>query len=220
MQRGFLWDLRHVAVSQQLSERSVFFGRSEQKLPSTFRRKSKRFVSLNYRLAGRFLSLASEDLLITSVLWRRIPIYGYKLVWEQSDCAADCEAAACQPLCDSRLSLTSQMGCNCLINPMFVSFYAFYYGLFSLLAISSAGFSPRGEWRSTADSSAARLALLLWGCGVTFCRGCEHRGRRRLVFLMNVSLMYSVWSCLINDNNIFGVIVSVHPDLVMMCLGF
>lgn len=55
-------------------------------------------------------------------------------LWEQSNC----KKPNCQPVCDSRLSLTSQMGCNCLINPMFVGFYAFYYGLFSLRAISSA----------------------------------------------------------------------------------
>lgn len=51
----------------------------------------------------------------------------------------------CQPVFCSRLSLTSQMGCNCLINPMFVSFYAFYYGLFSLRAVSSADLPSLGE---------------------------------------------------------------------------
>lgn len=51
----------------------------------------------------------------------------------------------CQPVFCSRLSLTSQMGCNCLINPMFVSFYAFYYGLFSLRAVSSVDLPSLGE---------------------------------------------------------------------------
>ncbi len=37
------------------------------------------------------------------------------------------------------------MGCNSLINPMFVSFYAFYYGLFSLHAVSSADLPSLGE---------------------------------------------------------------------------
>lgn len=49
------------------------------------------------------------------------------------------------PVCNSRLSLTSQMGCNCLINPMFVGFYAFSYGLFSLRAVSSADSPSLGE---------------------------------------------------------------------------
>lgn len=62
-------------------------------------------------------------------------------VWEQSNC----RKPNCQAVCDSRLRLTSQMGCNCLINPMFVSFYAFYYGLFSLHAISSADLPSLGE---------------------------------------------------------------------------
>ena len=43
------------------------------------------------------------------------------------------------------MSLTSQMGCNRLINPMFVGFYAFYYGLFSLRVISSGDLSAPGE---------------------------------------------------------------------------
>lgn len=55
---------------------------------------------------------------------------------------------------DSRLSLTSQMGCNRLINPMFVSFYAFYYGLFSLRAISSA------DWPSLGEGTVSKTLLL------------------------------------------------------------
>lgn len=62
-------------------------------------------------------------------------------IWEQSKW----KKLNCEPVCDSRLSLTSQMGCNCLINPMFVSFYAFSYGLFSLRAISSADLPSLGE---------------------------------------------------------------------------
>lgn len=45
----------------------------------------------------------------------------------------------------SRLRLTSQMGCNCLINPMFVIFYAFYYGLFGFRAVPSADLPSLGE---------------------------------------------------------------------------
>lgn len=47
----------------------------------------------------------------------------------------------------SRLGLTNQMGCNCPHNPMFVNFYAFYYGLFFLCAIQSVDFNipPRGD---------------------------------------------------------------------------
>lgn len=37
------------------------------------------------------------------------------------------------------------MVCNRLINPMFVGFYAFYYGLFSLRVISSGDLSAPGE---------------------------------------------------------------------------
>lgn len=45
----------------------------------------------------------------------------------------------------SRLRLTSQMGCNCLINPMFAIFYAFYYGLFGFRAVPSADSPSLGE---------------------------------------------------------------------------
>lgn len=65
-------------------------------------------------------------------------------VWEQLRCTTNCKKKKKKAKV-SRLRLTSQMGCNCLINPMFVSFYAFYYRLFSLRAVSSADLPSLGE---------------------------------------------------------------------------
>lgn len=86
-----------------------------------------------------------------------------------------------RPLHDNRLSLTSQMGCNCLINPMFVSFYAFSYGLFSLHAISSADLpSPWGV--PVSETLAAWPALLCLVCGVIL-GVLSQLGRKRQVFI-------------------------------------
>lgn len=79
---------------------------------------------------------------------------------------------------NSRLSLTSQMGCNCLINPMFVGFYAFYYGLFFLRAISSADLPSLGEGPGVQNISMTNRRYfrrgpestrLSFGLGWTFC---------------------------------------------------
>lgn len=47
----------------------------------------------------------------------------------EMSCVSNCRLSWCEDLA-SRLGLTSQMVCNCLINSVFVGFYAFHYYLF------------------------------------------------------------------------------------------
>ncbi len=47
----------------------------------------------------------------------------------EMSCVSNCRLSWCEDLA-SRLGLTSQMVCNCLINSVFVRFYAFRYYLF------------------------------------------------------------------------------------------
>ena len=83
-------------------------------------------------------------------------------IWDQSNC----KKPNCRAACDSRLRLTSQMGCNCLINPMFVSFYAFCYGLFSLHALSSVGLPSLGGGEGVCQKHFCCLATVNFSQGV------------------------------------------------------
>lgn len=47
----------------------------------------------------------------------------------EMSCVSNCRLSWCENLA-GRLGLTSQMVCNCLINSLFVRFYAFHYYLF------------------------------------------------------------------------------------------